>query len=57
MKYAGSLEAIYMDLRSDPKPSVFHIWKEQVYTILAIDPQGQRIHLDKVVQIASDSIW
>ena len=33
MKYAGSLEAIYMDLRSDPKPSVSHIWILPMWTI------------------------
>ena len=57
MKYAGSLEAIYMDLRSDPKPSVNHIWKENVYTILAVDHQGHQMQVDRNVQTNFDSVW
>ena len=57
MKYAGSLEAIYMDLRSDPKPSVNHIWKENVYTILVVDHQGHQMQVDRHVQTNFDSVW
>ena len=49
MKYVGSLEAVYMDMRKDPRPGVSHLWKEQVYTILDVDYQGNQIHLDRNV--------
>ena len=50
LKYAGSLEAIYADLRSDPRQGITNIWKEVKYTILAIDHEGCQLHLDKCVQ-------
>ena len=57
MKYVGSLEAVYMDMRKDPRPGVSHLWKEQVYTILDVDYQGNQIHLDRNVQLEFDSVW
>eukprot|EP00435_Cladocopium_sp_Y103_P073834 s627_g45.t1 len=57
LKYAGSLEAVYADLRPGPRPGVTHIWKEEVYTILAIDVEGHQIQLDKHVQTKFDSVW
>eukprot|EP00435_Cladocopium_sp_Y103_P007126 s2451_g2.t1 len=49
----GSMEALFADLRDDSRPG----WKDEVYTILAIDEQGQQIHLDKAVQTKFDSAW
>eukprot|EP00435_Cladocopium_sp_Y103_P018213 s3515_g4.t1 len=57
LKYAGSLEAVYMDLRKDPRPSVDHLWHELHYTILDVDVPSQQIHLDKAVQSEFDSVW
>ena len=56
-KYEGSLEAIYMDLRPDPRPGVQTLWKEEHYTILAVDAESQQVHLDKDVQQHGDSVW
>ena len=57
MKDAGSLEALFLDLKTDPKPSVGNFWKDVTYAILAVDQQGPQIHLDKLVQTSFDSIW
>ena len=57
LKYAGSLEAVYMDMRKDPRPGIENIWKENVYTILDVDYQGLQIHLDKPVQTNFDHVW
>ena len=42
MKYAGSLEALFLDLKTDPKPSVGNFWKDVTYAILAVDQQGHK---------------
>ena len=57
LKYEGSLEAVYMDMRKDPRPGVSHLWKEQVYTILDVDYLGNQDHLDRPVEFEFDSIW
>eukprot|EP00438_Fugacium_kawagutii_P035024 Skav226644 [mRNA] locus=scaffold1097:92180:97042:+ [translate_table: standard] len=57
MRYEGSLEALYGDLRHDPKPGVTNLWKDEVYTILALDPEHNRIQLDRDVQNNFDSFW
>jgi hypothetical protein len=57
MKYEGSLEAVFSDLRNDPKPGIDHFWKEQCYTILAVDMESNQVQLDKPVQFLHDSVW
>eukprot|EP00435_Cladocopium_sp_Y103_P032643 s1338_g8.t1 len=57
MKYAGSLEAIFMDLRAGPRPGVSNLWKEIHYTILDVDVESGQLHLDQPVQQRGDSIW
>lgn len=56
-KYQGALDAIYMDLRKEPKPGVDQLWKSCFYTILAVDLESQQIQLDKDVQMQHDSVW
>jgi hypothetical protein len=46
-----------MDLRPDPRPGVQTLWKEEHYTILAVDAESQQVHLDKDVQQHGDSVW
>lgn len=57
MKYAGSLGAVYMDLRDDPKPRVDTLWKEIEYTVLAVDPVNHQLQLDQPIQTQFDSVW
>lgn len=57
MKYEGSLDAICMDLRSDPKPGVDNLWTDECYTILAVDEEGSQIQVDRAVQNSFDSVW
>ena len=57
MKYAGSLKAVFMDLRQDPRPGVTNLWKDHHYTVLAVDPESNQVHLDQHAQNNFDSIW
>eukprot|EP00438_Fugacium_kawagutii_P011104 Skav203175 [mRNA] locus=scaffold39:98339:103385:- [translate_table: standard] len=57
MKYAGSLEAVFMDLRDEPKPSVGTLWREVMYTVLAVDPLTSQVQLDQEIPTNFDSIW
>ena len=57
MKYVGSMKALYHDLRDDSRPGITTFWDDEHYTILAVDAQGQQLHLDKNVQTRFDSIW
>ena len=49
MKYVGSMKALYHDLRDDSRPGITTFWKDERYTILAVEQQGQQIHLGKNV--------
>ena len=57
LKYAGSLEAVFLDLRKDPRPGVNLLWKDHPYTVLAVDPTSQQVHFDQPVQTNFDSVW
>ena len=57
LKYAGSLEAVFLDLRKDPRPGVNLLWKDHPYTVLAVDPASQQVHFDQPVQTNFDSVW
>ena len=57
MKYVGSMKALCNDLRDDSRPGITTFWKDEHYTILAVEQQGQQIHLDKNVQTHFDSVW
>lgn len=57
MKYAGSMKALFQDLRDDSRPGITTFWQDRHYTILAVDEQGQQIHLDQHVQDQHDSVW
>eukprot|EP00435_Cladocopium_sp_Y103_P016937 s4955_g4.t1 len=56
-KYENSLEAVFSDLRKDPRHGVDHLRNEHFYTILAVDQESRRIHLDQDVQPLSDAVW
>lgn len=56
-KYAGNLEALFQDLRNEPKQGVEILWKDTSYTVLAVDTDEHKIHLDNVVHPLVDSVW
>jgi hypothetical protein len=56
MKYAGALNALYLDLRKDPRPGVEHLWKDVCYNIL-VDEEGHQLHVDQQIQQAGDFVW
>eukprot|EP00438_Fugacium_kawagutii_P004928 Skav217267 [mRNA] locus=scaffold47:1421391:1425681:+ [translate_table: standard] len=55
-KYEGSLEAIYMDLKAESKPGITTFWKDNHYTILAVDAEDGTLQLDQHVQTDHDSL-
>eukprot|EP00435_Cladocopium_sp_Y103_P006459 s2367_g2.t1 len=57
LKYQGALDAIYLDLRKDPRQGAHQLWKTCYYTILAVDHESHQIHLDQPVQMQFDSVW
>eukprot|EP00435_Cladocopium_sp_Y103_P032314 s106_g8.t1 len=56
-KYEGSLSSIYMDLRDEPKASADHVWHDEKYQVLAIDPDSGQLMLDRDIVVGKDSIW
>ena len=56
-KYEGSLQAIFKDLRSEPRHSIDHLWHERSYAILAIDSATGQLHLDQPIATNFDSVW
>eukprot|EP00435_Cladocopium_sp_Y103_P012354 s2527_g3.t1 len=56
-KYVGNLEALFQDLRHDPKQPVETLWKDHHYTILAVDNDDHQLHLDAIVHPHADSVW
>eukprot|EP00435_Cladocopium_sp_Y103_P072449 s162_g40.t1 len=57
MKYEGTLEAIYKDLRDEPRSGIDHLWTERPYTILDVDQESGQVHLDQPLHDKFDSVW
>ena len=56
-KYESSLNALFHDLKDDPKPPVNILWHKNYYTVLAFDAQTGQIHLDKDIVQTFDFVW
>lgn len=56
-KFEGSLQALYQDLRPAPRNCIDHLWKEQSYTILAVDSDTGQIQVDKPISTDFDFVW
>ena len=55
-KYEGSLQALYHDLRDQPRNGADMIWQEQRYAILAIDNNTGQMQLDSPVANSFDFV-
>ena len=55
-KYEGSLHALYLDLRDQPRNGVDLLWKEKRYAILAIDNNSGDMQLDNPIETTFDFV-
>ena len=57
LKYDHSCHQLFRELKPHKRDQLDLLWHTQDYTILAIDPQGNQLHVDQQPQEHSGCVW